>query len=375
MEELSRTAGEIAEHSQRQSDLLDRAQSEGAAGALAIADSVAGVAAIERRIAEITAGAETLGGRSRDIFRVLELISDIAQETHILSINAALESAAAGERGRRFAVVAEDVRRLSERVRDSVASVRSLVEEFAAAIRATVTAAEEAAREVERVRGEAASSAGALEAVRDTLLESADVARQISLVTRQQTAASEEVVSTLREFHQVVQRMSRDLAQLTETAGRLRRVGLSLQMLAQSFRLESPRSLKQLAESWRTRLAAAGGERAEALLAELLAGTPFVEAAYLVDPRGRLEAIRLQAGLAERAGDSLAELRRADLSARPWFRAALESGRATVTPPHPSLLSREACLTVAIPRPGEGGALAGLLGLDVNLRDWAEIGR
>ncbi len=374
MEELARTASDIAEHAERQSWLVAKAQDQGAAGAAAVEEAVAGVTAVESRIADVTARADTLGSRSREIFRVLELISEIAQETHLLSLNAALEAAAAGERGKRFAVVAGEVRVLAERVRDSVSSVRSQVEEFASAIRSTVVATEEGSKEVARVLEEARAATTALDGLRDALEQSAGASRQISSVTRQQTAATEEVVSTLRELHQVVERMSRDLTQLSSTAGRLREIGLDLQLLAQAFRLDSPRSLKRLVDRWSERLDAAGATGLEGALGELVASARFVESGYVADPEGRLVSIRVAGNLAAAAADALEELRRVDLRSRRWYRGAVDAGRAIVTPPHRSLLSGEPCVMVAVPRYGAGGELTGVLGLDVNVRHWTEIG-
>ncbi len=371
MEQLARTAAEIAEHAEGQSGLVDRAGTEGTAGGAAVADATAGIVAVEERIADVTSRADTLGSRSREIFRVLELISEIAQETHLLSLNAALEASSAGDRGRRFSVVASEVRVLAERVRDSVASVRSQVEEFASAIRSTVVATEEGTKEVARVLEEARAATEALDSLRSALGESSLAARQISAVTRQQTAASEEVVSTLRELHQVVERMSRDLGQLSETASGLREVGLDLQLLAQAFRLDSPRSLKRLIDRWNDRVSA--GDSAGAL-AELVASSRFVEAGYLADAAGRLVSLRVADAFADSTERATEELRRLDLRDRPWFRAAVDAGRSIVTRPHRSLLSGEPCLMVALPRYGTDGSLSGVLGFDVNVGNWTEIG-
>jgi len=373
MEELARTAAEIADHAERQSGYAARAETEGSAGAAAVAEAVDGVGEVQARIADVTQRADNLGTRSREIFRVLELISEIAQETHLLSLNAALEATGAGDRGRRFGVVAEEVRVLAERVRDSVASVRSQVEEFASAIRSTVVATEEGTKEAARVLDEARAATAALESLRAALAESSEASRQISSVTRQQTSATEEVLSTLRDLHQVVERMSRDLGHLSSTAGRLREVGLDLQLLAQTFRTDSPRSLKRLADRWLDRLASLSGEEAMRALGELMAESRFVEAGWVVGADGKLAAIRVAERFRERESAALAELRKLDLRGRPWFRAALESDRAVVIPPHTSLLSNEPCLTVAIGYAPPGGG-RGVLGLDVNVHNWSEIG-
>lgn len=374
MEELARTAAQIAEHADRQGALVAQAEGDGTAGAEALAEATAGVGAVEARIAEITSRADTIGSRAREIFRVLELINEIAQETHLLSLNAALEGAAAGDRGRRFAVVAGEVRVLAGRVRDSVAAVRSQVEEFASSIRATVVATEEGSKEAARVLEETRAAGAALDVLRAALAESSTAARQIASVTHQQTAASEEVLSTLRELNQVVGRMSRDLGDLARTARRLRDVGLDLQLQAQAFRLDSARSLKHRVEEWSRQLAAAADP--VAALAGLVAAAPFVELGYLVDGAGRLVAVQVGAAYAEEAAATTEALRRLDLREREWFRAAADAGRAVVMPPSRSLLSGDLCLTVAVPQMDAGDrAPRAVVGLDVSLRHWTEIGR
>ena len=278
MEELARTAAEISDHADGQSLRVEHAQAEGAAGAAAIDEALAAVAAVERRIGELTRRTDALGGRSREIFRVLEMISEIAQETHLLSLNAALEAATAGERGRRFGVVAGEVRVLAGRVRDSVAAVRSQVEEFASAIRATVLATEEGGREVARVVEEARAATAALDGLRAALDDSFDAARQISSVTRQQTSATDEVVSTLRDLHHVVERMSHDLGQLSTTATSLREVGLDLQLPGAGVPVSTRRARSSASSTaGRRRLAAAGPGGAEKALAELVSAHRFVE--------------------------------------------------------------------------------------------------
>ena len=99
MEELARTASQIAENAATQAELAQRAEESGNAGKVAVEEAVQGVEEVRKRIAGIASRAEILGTRSKEIYRVLDLITEIAQETHILSLNAAIEAAAAGDHG------------------------------------------------------------------------------------------------------------------------------------------------------------------------------------------------------------------------------------------------------------------------------------
>ncbi|HEY0557536.1 MAG TPA: methyl-accepting chemotaxis protein, partial [Thermoanaerobaculia bacterium] len=104
MEELARTASQIAENAASQADLAQAAEESGNTGQGAVEEAVDGVEEVKKRISGIASRAEILGTRSKEIYRVLDLITEIAQETPILSLNAAIEAAAAGDHGRRFSV-------------------------------------------------------------------------------------------------------------------------------------------------------------------------------------------------------------------------------------------------------------------------------
>lgn len=375
MEELARTAAQIAANAASQAELALHAEQSGDAGAAAVEDAVHGVEEVQKRISGIASRADTLGARSKEIYRVLDLITEIAQETHLLSLNATIEAVAAGEHGRRFSVVADEVRRLAQRSQESVASVRSLLDEFAGSIRATVIATEEGGKEAGLVLERARSSAAAIADLRGALADTAQAAREISFATQQQRTASDQVVLTLKEVSQVIQRMAEGLKHFSGTAERLNQLALSIQMLAQSFRLESPRSLKNLGERWADEVAVRTGhwEALGSHLEESVRTSPFVELVYVADMDGNV--VVSAANPEWVAADSQPSAVTAGVNAkdRPWFQAVLRDRRTVITPLYESLLTGERCFTVASPVRQAGGALVGVLGIDVNLRSWTKI--
>jgi methyl-accepting chemotaxis protein len=374
MEELARTASQIAENASSQADLAQAAEESGNAGQGAVEEAVDGIEEVKKRISGIAGRAEVLGNRSKEIYRVLDLITEIAQETHILSLNAAIEAAAAGDHGRRFSVVAEEVRRLAQRSQESVESVRNLLDEFAGSIRATVVATEEGSKEAGRVLERARAAASSIEDLRGASSDTARVAREISLATQQQNAASDEVVLTLKEVSQVVQRMADGLKHFTETADRLNRLGLVIQMLAQSFHLESPHSLKHTAELWsrEVRRRLGNWEAIERVLEDLVHRQSFVECLYFYDGRRGQTALVVNRQIvgdrdvpgAVRTGEGFSE--------RPWYKSAVREGQTILTPLFNSLLSGQPIFTAATPV-YERGELEGVLGLDVNVDSWTKI--
>jgi methyl-accepting chemotaxis protein len=372
-EELARTAAQIATNASAQARRAEEAEAAGANGAAAVGEATAGVEAVRARITAIATRADTLGARAREIYKVLDLINEIAQETHILSLNAAIEAAAAGEHGRRFSVVAEEVRRLAQRARESVDSVRVLLDEFSASIRATVVATEEGSKEATRVMERSRAASAAIEELRRALGDTARAAREISLATEQQRTASDQVVVTLKEVSQVIQRMAAGLKGFSATAENLNRLALSIQLLTQSFHIDSPRSLKHLGHRWGDELGrrSAHWEAAEAHLEALLKENGFLELAYLVDASGTMIAF---AASPERSAAPPANVSvGTNFADRPWFQAVLRDRRAILTPLYDSLLTGEPCFTVAVPVWRDGSELAAVLGLDVNVRSWTRI--
>ena len=375
MEELARTASQIADNASRQADLAARAEASGDSGSAAVYEAVTGVEEVQKRISAIASRADALGTRSKEIYRVLDLITEIAQETHILSLNAAIEAAAAGADGRRFSVVAEEVRRLAQRSQESVESVRNLLDEFSGSIRATIVATEEGSKEATRVLERSRAAAAAIEELRRASADTSRVARQISLATQQQNAASDEVVMTLREVSLVVQRMTSGLKNLSSTADRLNTLGLEIQLLAQSFHLDSPRSLKHLVEDWARQLeGSASLPEQEKVLDGLVRDAPFVELGYLMALDGGTLALSFNQALLDAHQQALAEkVRETDVRARPWFKAVARHWRTTLIPPYESMQDSEACFTVCTPLHNGDGSLSAVLGIDINVTGWTRI--
>jgi methyl-accepting chemotaxis protein len=374
-EELARTAGQIATNASIQAELAAHSETAGDEGAAALESAVSGVEAVRQHMEAISGRADTLGSRSREIYRVLDLITEISQETHILALNAAIEASAAGEHGERFSVVAEEVRRLAERSRESVDSVRTHLDEFAGSIRGVVVATEEGTKAALQVLEGNKNTRAAIGQLQSALADTARAAREISLATQEQGTASDQVVLTLREVSEVVQRIAEGLRQYTGAADRLNQLALSIQLLTQSFRIESEHSLKHHLARWADRLCSYSGnlEAVGGVLEDLLEECPYLELAYLVDCGGSMisfAANRELIGDREHPGGAAVGQNYAD---RPWFQALSRDGRAAVTPIYDSLLTDDPCFTIAIAVRDADGEMVGTLGVDVNLLNWTKI--
>jgi len=374
-EELARTAGQIASNAASQADLAAHAEKTGDTGAVSVELAVAGVEAVRQHVEAIAGRADTLGSRSREIYRILDLITEIAQETHILALNAAIEASDAGEYGERFSVVAEEVRRLAERSRESVDSVRSHIDEFAGSIRGVVVATEEGSKAAQQVLNQSRASEKAITTLRTALADTAQAAREISLATQEQRTASDQVVMTLHDVSEVVQRITNGLSEYTGASERLNHLALSIQLLTQSFRIESHHSLKHQLSKWTGRLQDFTGnlEAVEGLLHDLADECPFVELVYLVDLSGSMISFVANPELVENRELPGSVAVGQSYTDRPWFQAVAREGRSAVTPIYDSLLTGDPCFTITVAVRNAGGAMMGALGVDVNLPNWTKI--
>ena len=180
---------------------------------------------------------------------------------------------------------------------------------------------------------------------------------------------------TLREVSLVVQRMTGGLKNLSSTADRLNTLGLEIQLLAQSFHLDSPRSLKHLVETWARKLEGLPGvAEKEGVLEELVRNAPFVELGYLMALDGSTLVLSFNRDLLDERQRSLAaEVRKTDVRSRPWFKAVARHWRTTLIPPYESMQNSEACFTVCTPLLNPDGSVAAVLGIDINVTGWTRI--
>ena len=236
-EEMSATSGDIAQNCQMAAESANRANESAASGAQVVQDTVQCMYKIAERVNDTSTTVASLGSRSDQIGQIVGTIEDIADQTNLLALNAAIEAARAGEQGRGFAVVADEVRALAERTTRATREIGEMIKAIQSETRGAVTAMEQGVREVESGTSEAARSGQAIAEIIDQIGALQTQVNQIATAAEEQTATTSEISSNMIQITEVVQQTARGAHESATAASQLKDVAEELQGLVRQFKL------------------------------------------------------------------------------------------------------------------------------------------
>jgi methyl-accepting chemotaxis protein len=237
IEELAATAAQIAETAEAVASYAAETLRHAEDGRAAVSASVGAMDTIAGRVDQIAVRALSLGEKSQEIGRILEVIDDLADQTNLLALNAAIEAARAGEHGRGFAVVASEVRKLAERAQESTGQIQAIVSEIQAETNATIIASEEGSKEVRTGTALARGVVEALERISGMVDETTTAAKEISIATQQQRSASDQVVSAMTQVSDVSRQYAVGSKQAAAAAAQLNVLAAELRSSIAQFKV------------------------------------------------------------------------------------------------------------------------------------------
>lgn len=178
-----------------------------------------------------------LGRRAQEIGAVVEIVSELAEQTNIVSINATIEAAGAGEAGRRFGAVADELRKLADRVGGSAKDIRTMVDGLRSSVNSSVMATEGSAKAVEIGMRQFGELAGNFGRIAELVVNAMQSAREIELSTKQQSTASEQVTFAVATLLQASRESEVSTHQTLQTASQLAATSTDLMRMVSARRL------------------------------------------------------------------------------------------------------------------------------------------
>ncbi len=227
--ELLTTSRQIAESSQRVAQIAGKTAGAAGSGEGTVDKAHESIASIRRQVDLVVGHMLELGKKSQQIGAVLEIVSELAEQTNILAINATIEAAGAGDTGKRFAVVADEIRKLADRVGGSTKEIRGLIEDVRSAVNTTVMATETGSKAVDGGSRQFGDVAAAFKEIATLVTTTTEAAREIELSTKQQTTAVEQVNVAIASVAQASKETEASSGQTLQTASQL--AGLSKDLL------------------------------------------------------------------------------------------------------------------------------------------------
>ncbi|MFA7405376.1 MAG: bacteriohemerythrin, partial [Pelobacteraceae bacterium] len=249
-EEMSATSGDIAQNCQMAAEGAERANQAAEHGSEVVEKSISVMHRIAERVQSSAKTVEALGRRSDEIGAIVGTIEDIADQTNLLALNAAIEAARAGEQGRGFAVVADEVRALAERTTKATREIGLMIKAIQQETKTAVTAMEEGVSEVENGTEEAARSGEALRNIQEEINSLHMQVQQIATAAEEQTATTSEISSNIHSITEVAQNTVEGARKTSAAAQHLSRLSGELEQLVGQFKISETGKLINWSRSY-----------------------------------------------------------------------------------------------------------------------------
>jgi methyl-accepting chemotaxis protein len=227
--ELLATSRQIAENAQRVAKVARETSLTASRGDETVQRTTQSITGIKTQVDVVVVHVLELGKKSQQIGSITEMINELAEQTNILAINATIEAAGAGEWGKRFAVVADEIRKLADRVSISSSEIRHLLDNIRSSASSTIAATQDGSKAVEAGVREFAEAAVLFRQIAALVSTASEAAREIELSTEQQASAVDQVRVGASNLVQTAHETDTSSKQVLQTSSEL--AGLSRELV------------------------------------------------------------------------------------------------------------------------------------------------
>ncbi|MFC3911955.1 methyl-accepting chemotaxis protein [Pseudaeromonas sharmana] len=237
MVEMEHTVADVAKAANQSMTSVVRVTEQAYAGRQ-ISDS--NIQRINRLANELNASQqviEKVHGLSVNIGGILDVISQIAEQTNLLALNAAIEAARAGEQGRGFAVVADEVRSLARRTADATTEIQNMINALQQSVGAAVDAIRVSGQAMSACTNESEQAKQAMDAISLALQEVTDMSSQIAAAAEEQQCTSAEIARNLNTINEIAEQNRKEIDQVADTSDQLQQLSTTQRELVRRFTL------------------------------------------------------------------------------------------------------------------------------------------
>jgi methyl-accepting chemotaxis protein len=235
--ELTATSNDISSNCRSVASSSASATELASSSTIIVQETITGMQSIANHVRETSEIIDSLGVRSEQIGQIIETISDIADQTNLLALNAAIEAARAGEQGRGFAVVADEVRALAERTTSATREITGMINSIQKETLQAVGCMEEGVKEVETGNRASIRSGQALNNIRSEVGEVTARIDQIATAAEQQTAATAEINQHIGKISESIRGTALEASAVEESAANISAMTIRLEQLVGKFKM------------------------------------------------------------------------------------------------------------------------------------------
>lgn len=237
VEEMTMTASEVARNSQEAANIAHETTETAQTGHAVVNETVAGMQQLSDSVGQSANIITALGKSSDQIGEIVRVIEDIADQTNLLALNAAIEAARAGEQGRGFAVVADEVRKLAERTTKATKEIGDMIRQIQKDTKSAVSSMEEGTGKVTSGVELANKTGEALTRIQDMVQNTASMIQQIAGAAEEQSTATRQIASDLETVAQVSRESSNGSSESAKASHDLNVLATELQTIVGNFRV------------------------------------------------------------------------------------------------------------------------------------------
>ncbi|MCK4742370.1 MAG: methyl-accepting chemotaxis protein [Sulfuriflexus sp.] len=237
MNEMSATVQEVSVNITNTAQAADEANTETAAGSTVVNSTIQAIEQLAGKIENAADVIHQLEQDSENISAVMDVIRGVAEQTNLLALNAAIEAARAGEQGRGFAVVADEVRTLAGRTQESTEEINLVIEKLQAGSRKAVEVMNASQEETKSVVQQAMKAGASLSAISDAVTRINDMSTQIASAAEEQNATAEEINRNITNISEIATQTTSGAQQTADASSELARLGADLQTVVGQFKI------------------------------------------------------------------------------------------------------------------------------------------